>query len=154
MDAARQDVHGDSLTRTTLRLGQGPVASTIAHVVHALQRVPGVLTVDLDTVNAQALVAHDSAVPLASLVDAVNSAGGSATVVTDCVDGAVPTAKVPLFFGRRQIKSAAVVAILALNIVNMTLGNSHEKRSMFIGAIVLLWAFVLIEGLVTQRRSE
>jgi hypothetical protein len=154
MDAARKGAQPDLLTRTTLRLGRGP-ATSIAQVVYALQRVPGVLTVQADDVNAQALVAHDAAVPLASLVAAVTSAGGAATVVTDSRAGAAAAATMPLFVGkRRQIKSAAVVAMLAVIVIGMALPNSPEKRWLFIVPLVLLWAFVIFEGLVTRHRSD
>lgn len=155
MNAARPGAHGDFLTRTTLRLGRDLAASSIAQVVRALQRVPGVLTVEADAVKAQALVAHDPAVPLASLFAAVNSAGAAPTVVADSRGGAAATA-VPLFHGKRcQIKSAAVVvAMLGVIVIDMTLPNDPGKRWLFMVPVALLWAFVIIEGLVARRPSD
>jgi hypothetical protein len=154
MDTARQGSHGDSLTRTTLRLGRGPAASTVAQIVHALQRVPGVLTVESDTVNAQALVAHDAAVPRASLLAAVTSAGGAATVVTDSRVGTAAAATAPSSLTkRRQIKSAAVVAMLAVVVIDMALPNSPEKRWLFILPLTLLWAFMIFESLTARQRG-
>ncbi len=154
MDPARPGAHGDFLTRTTLRLGRGPVALSIAQVVRALQRVPGVLTVEADAVDAQALVAHDAAVTLTSLFAAVNSAGGAATVVADSRGGAAATAR-PLLHGkRRHIKSVAVLVMLAVIVIDITFPNNPEKRWLFIAPVVLLWTFMIIEGLVARRPSD
>jgi hypothetical protein len=153
MDAARPGAPGDFLTRTTLRLGRGPAAS-VAEAVHALQRVPGVLTVEADALNAQAVVAHDAAVPLASLFAAVTSVGGAATIVADLRAGTAAAATIPLFLGkRRQIKSVAVVAMLAVIVIDLTFAGSPEKRWLFIVPIALLWAFVIIQALGARRRS-
>jgi hypothetical protein len=62
----------DFLTRTTVRLGNGTAPDAIEQVVRALQRVPGVLTVQPDAGGANALVAHDAAVPLSSLIAAAS----------------------------------------------------------------------------------
>jgi copper chaperone CopZ len=154
MDTARLGAHQDFLTRTALHLGRSPATASLAHVVHALQRVPGVLTVAVDAVNGRALVAHDSAVPLASLVAAVNSVGESATVVAGSVDGAAP-ADAPSFVGKlRRIKGAVVLAILAVIVVDMTFLKSPAKLPLFLVLVALLWALVITEGLVARRRSE
>jgi hypothetical protein len=154
METARLGSHQDFLTRTALRLGRCPATASVAQVVHALQRVPGVLTVAFDTVNAGVLVAHDAAVPLASLVAAVNSVGESATVVADSVDAAAPT-DAPSIFGKlRQIKGAAVLAILVVIVIDMTFLNSPAKIPLFLALVALLWALVITESLAARRRSE
>jgi hypothetical protein len=56
MALASQSVRRDLLTRTTLRLGSSPARSI--QVIRALQRVPGVLTVEADARGASALVLY------------------------------------------------------------------------------------------------
>jgi hypothetical protein len=53
---------------------------SIVGVTRALQRVPGVLLAEVNGATAQALVAHDSAVKLESLVAAAAGAGVPAHV--------------------------------------------------------------------------
>ncbi len=154
IDTARLGTHQDFLTRTALRLGGSPATASVAQVVHALQRVPGVLTVAVDAVNGRALVAHDAAVPLASLVAAVNSVGESATVVADSVGGAAP-ADAPSFVGKlRQIKGAVVLAILAVIVVDMTFLKNTAKFPLLLVLVALLWVLVITESLAARRRSE
>lgn len=97
MNAARPGVHGDFVTRTTLRLAGGPA---------------------------------------------------------DSRGGAVATA-IPLFHGkRRQINSVAVLAMLAVIVIDMMFPNNPEKRWLFIVPLGLLWAFTIIEGLIARRPSD
>jgi hypothetical protein len=58
MALASQSVRRDLLTRTTLRLGSSPAPPAIDQVIRALQRVPGVLTVEADARGASALVLY------------------------------------------------------------------------------------------------
>jgi hypothetical protein len=149
METARLGTHQDFLTHTALRLGRSPATASVAHVVHALQRVPGVLTVAVDTLNARALVAHDDAVPLASLVAAVNSVGESATVV-----GAAPV-DAPSIVGKlRQIKGGVVLAILAVIVIDMSFIKSTAKFPLLLVLVALLWVLVITESLAARRRSE
>lgn len=147
MEAARPGAYGDMLTRTTLRFGRGFAASSIGQVVVALQRVPGVLTVEADAVNAQALVAHDGAVPFESLFAAANSIGGVAAVVTDpCAATANPV----LYGKHRRIKSVAVAAILAVVVIDLTFPNTPEKRWLLMVPAAVLWAFIMIEAFIAR----
>jgi cation transport ATPase len=83
----------DLLTRTTLQIDGSPSGASIAKVVSALQRVPGVLLAEANAGTARAIVAHDSGVSTASLVAAAFRAGVRADVVAPRV--AVPEQSVP-----------------------------------------------------------
>ncbi len=140
----------DLLTRTMLRFG--PSASSIEQLVRALQRVPGVLTVEADAIHAEALVAHDGAVPVASLVAAANTAGRAVDVVTASPDGVVPTATSPMSHGKyARLKSAAVMAILAVIIIDMIFPSSPEKRWVSLVPLALLWSLVILRTFVARR---
>jgi hypothetical protein len=71
------------LTRTTLQMDEGLSTPSIAQVIHALQRVPGVLLAEITAGTARAVVAHDPAVPTASLLAAAAGAGVPAKIVAD-----------------------------------------------------------------------
>jgi hypothetical protein len=86
MPAAPGARDADLLTRTTLQMDEGlstPSIAQIAQVIHALQRVPGVLLAEITTGTARAIVAHDPAVPTASLLAAAAGAGVRATIAAD-----------------------------------------------------------------------
>ena len=96
MVSASRSARGDLLTRTTLRLAGGSPPSATDKVIQALQRVPGVLTVEADATGANALIAHDAAVPLPSLVAAAGFAGATASVVGEVHGLRVSVASTPL----------------------------------------------------------
>ena len=154
--AAGRPGRDDGLTRTTLGIGRGLPASSIAAVVQALQRVPGVLTVDADAENAQAFVAHDDAVPTASLVAAANRAGAApkavaapcATVASVKTGGAAQS--IP---HRPFLAVVGLAAMLAVILIDIALPNSPDKRWLFIVPVILLWAFILLRATLV-RRSE
>ena len=58
----------DLLTRTTIQVNGSMTAQTTIQVVQALKRVPGVLLAEVDAAGTRAIVAHDPAVPTASLL--------------------------------------------------------------------------------------
>jgi hypothetical protein len=71
----------DILTRTTLQIDGSPSSASVAKVVAALQRVPGVLLAEANAVTARATVAHDSGVSAASLIAAAFRAGVRVDIV-------------------------------------------------------------------------
>jgi hypothetical protein len=146
-------VRDDGLSRTTLSIGRGLPASSIGKIVQALQRVPGVLTVDADANDAQALVAHDAAVPTASLVAAANRAGAAANVVAaTCAAVAPDDAGEPQRMQRHPLLMAlGPAAMLAVILIDIALPNDPEKRWFFIVPVILLWAFVLLRATLTRR---
>ncbi len=70
----------DLLTRTTLQLEANVSLPSIVRVTSALQRVPGVLLAEVNAAGSYAIVAHDSAVNLESLLDAAARAGVRARI--------------------------------------------------------------------------
>jgi len=156
--AARDAVRDDGLSHTTLRLGSGLPASSIAEVVRVLQRVPGVLTVDRDAENAQAFVAHDAAVPIASLVAAANRAGAAAKVVVfPSATAALAESGVSAPHRLPQSPLMAVVglaAMLAVVFIDIALPNSSDKRWFFIVPVILLWVFMLLRATRARRSTS
>jgi len=154
MAFASQSGRGDLLTRTTLRLGCGPTPLAIDQVIRALQRVPGVLTVEADAGGANALVAHDAAVPLTSLVAAASLAGNPAKVTGEIRELPAPAATAPLpkSMAQQHLRAIAIAAILAIIIIDMAFPNSPGKRWLFLVPITVFWAFIVFKALAGQRR--
>jgi hypothetical protein len=71
----------DLLTRTTLQIDGSMSTTSIAHMIQALQRVPGVLLAEVDAVGNRATVAHDAAVPTAALLAAATGVGMHAGLI-------------------------------------------------------------------------
>ncbi len=144
----------NGLSRTTLRVGAGLSGPTLAAVIHALQRVPGVLTVEVDADRAQAFVAHDAAVPITSLVTAVRQAGSTARAVV-AVNVAVAPAEpagAPQTMRRQPLLTVVgLAAVLAIIVIDSLLASTPEKRWFFIVPVVALWAFVLLRATLTRR---
>ena len=153
MAFASQSGRADLLTRTTLRLGSGPAPLAIEQVVRALQRVPGVLTVEADAGGTSALVAHDAAVPLTSLVAAASLAGAAAKVRGEMRGLPAPAATTPLprSMDRRRLKGVAIAAVLAVIVIDMTFPNSLENRWTLLVPLAMLWAFVVFKASAGRR---
>jgi hypothetical protein len=144
----------DSLTRTTLRLGTGTAPFAIEQVIRALQRVPGVLTVEPDAGGATALVAHDAAVPLNSLVAAASVAGAAAKIVGEMQRLPASSAAVllPKSMSRQYLTAVAVAAIVAVIFMDLAFPSNAEKRWIFLVPLALVWAFALVRGTAGPRR--
>jgi hypothetical protein len=125
----------------------------IEQVIRALQRVPGVLTVEADAGGASALVAHDAAVPLTSLVAAASLAGAAAKVVGEMrgLPASAATTLLPKSIDRPHLRGVAIAAILAVIIIDMAFPNSPEKRWLFLVPLAVLWAFVVFKALAGRR---
>jgi cation transport ATPase len=155
--AARRPVRDDGLSHTTLRIGSGLSAATVAAVIQALQRVPGVLTADEDAERAQALVAHDSGVPIAALVAAANRAGAAAeaeaVAASHTLVASVAGRGAPQRRARRRSVLAAVslAAILAFIVMEIALPESPDKRWLFVVPLALFWAFIFLQGTRSRR---
>ena len=154
MVSASQSARGDLLTRTTLRLAGGPPPSAIDKVIQALQRVPGVLTVEADATGANALIAHDAAVPLPSLVAAAGFAGATASVVGEVRGLRASVATTPLLamVPAQHLRGVAVAAILAVILVDLAYPNSPEKRWLFLVPLAVMWMFVMYKALAGRRQ--
>jgi copper chaperone CopZ len=126
----------------------------IDQVIRALQRVPGVLTVEADAGGANALVAHDAAVPLTSLVAAASSAGNPAKVAGEIrgLPAPAPTAPLPKSMVQQHLRAIARAAILAVIVIEIAFPTSLEKRWLFLAPLAVFWAFIVFKALAGQRR--
>lgn len=146
---------GDALTRTTLQIGGIMSDPLIAAIVRALQRVPGVLLVDMDATSARVIVAHDGAVPLQALVTAATGAGGLAATV----HGAAPVANASTVSSVepddrvRRYRRAIVIAALAVAYVlaDLFIPGSMPKRIVMTAVLVGAWTYY-IAGTFTRRQ--
>jgi hypothetical protein len=142
----------DMLTRTTLKLHDVMTATSIAHMISALQRVPGVLLAELNPTTASVVVAHDSAVSIASLVRAAEETGTRVTlVVRPTVPRDVATTSV------REIKIATMLAIVlgpaillvAIELIDPPLATNHYFLPIFLS---IAWTLVLIRPMFGRQR--
>jgi hypothetical protein len=150
---AQQGGSADILTRTTLQMDGSLSPPSIANVVHALQRVPGVLLAEINAAGARAVVAHDSAVSTASLLAAAAGAGERATIVAD--RGALPIsagtgppfASIPI---RRLLLLVAALALLQafIGALSPSLAKNHVLLPIL---LAFLWAFVLFSVSFNRR---
>jgi cation transport ATPase len=145
---------GDSLTRTTLQIGDDSTAALIAAVVSALKHVPGVLLADINPARNRVIVAHDGAVPIAALVSAATSAGVFATVVRDrpAPERAAPSAVPPPRM--RAFPTIAIMAgiAVALLLVQLFVPESVQKR-LLVNTFVLATWIVFFAGVLIRRKS-
>jgi copper chaperone CopZ len=142
----------DMLTRTTLRIDTAISALSVSELKRALQRVPGVLLAEIDGSAGRATVAHDSAVQMTSLFDAVAANGAHASVVTEprapAVSGGVapPLAAVPI---QRLLLVATLVLVLPLF---GTLNPSLAKNHLLIPIVLsFVWAVVVARAVFRHR---
>ncbi|MFY9779641.1 MAG: hypothetical protein WAJ85_03900 [Candidatus Baltobacteraceae bacterium] len=143
----------DFLTRTTLQIEEGLSMPSIAQVIRVLQRVPGVLLAEIPAGTARAIVAHDPAVPTASLLAAAAGAGVRATIVADPQAAtvssgvALPAADMP---ARRLLVFAGVLVFLlaVTEATRPTLAISHFLLPVLLSAI---WAFVIARAMMGRH---
>ncbi len=133
----------DHLTRTTLQIDGSLTTPSIAHVLHALHRVPGVLLAEINAVSARAVVAHDSAVTTASLLAAAAGAGVHATIVVDRRALAMSAGTKPPFASIPVQRLMLLVAALLLSqalfgAVSPSLAKAHLLLPVM---LTLVWAF-------------
>ncbi len=148
---------GDSLTRTTLQIDGAMSRLLNAAMIHALQRVPGVLLADVDTATAQAIVAHDGAVPTASLVSAALRAGVATHILAAAPIPAAPAAAESAIAAtvrkprpREFLVMGAMVAIVFL--IDAFVPNSPQKRYMLEIDLLAIWVFFFATALPWRRR--
>ncbi|MGD0471889.1 MAG: hypothetical protein ABSB70_01575 [Candidatus Velthaea sp.] len=144
----------DFLTRTTLQLDEGLSLPSVAGLIKTLQRVPGVLLAEIAAGSARAVVAHDAAVPGASLLAAAARAGVHATIVADTRPPVAPveTAAPPALSRDRRIfaLAAALLFLLALGeAVFPRLTSNHYLLPVLLSS---LWAFVIARMLFKRRK--
>jgi len=145
---------GDLLIRTTLRLEGGPVPLALQQAVRALQRVPGVLTVDSDVAGATVLVAHDAAVPLSSLVAAATVAGTATTVVREArLWTSEPTTLLPKSKNQSHLWGISMAVILAVILFDVALPNNLGQRWLMLAPLAVLWTIVVVKEVVGRGRE-
>jgi hypothetical protein len=71
----------DGLTRTTLQFDPGVSDNAFVKTIEALHHVPGVLFTETSVGIRRALVAHDGAVAISSLIGAATGAGAEVRVI-------------------------------------------------------------------------
>ncbi|MGD1065950.1 MAG: hypothetical protein ABR975_03975 [Vulcanimicrobiaceae bacterium] len=139
---------GDSLTRTTLQIA-GTLSATLgANVVRALQRVPGVLLVDMDATMARVTVAHDGAVPLSGLITAAAGASGLATTIhrgtSPVAEASAASPAGPNDHLQRHRRIIALAAIgLVFVLADLLIPDSMPKRVAMTIVLVGAWSFYL-----------
>jgi len=152
MPAAPGGGNADMLTRTTLRIDEGLSLPSVAELIKALQHVPGVLLAEIAAGSASAIVAHDAAVPGASLLAAAERAGVRARIVADAQAPGTASALPPAdTTGRRLLTLAAVLLFLWVlgQAVFPRLASNHFLLPVLLSAA---WAFVIARTLFKRRR--
>jgi hypothetical protein len=157
----------DSLTRTTMHVDGTLSLPLVAGVVHALQRVPGVLLADLDAGTARLTVAHDGAVPVASLIAAAARAGVTTRVLRT---GVAPDPGVPqraaavarsdrpaggsLTIGIRPRIMVVAMSLLigAIVLIDLAVPNVEQKRALLEGGVIAIWIFFFATTFLRRRQ--
>lgn len=140
----------DLLTRTTLQVDGVLSIPLIASVTRALQRVPGVLLAEVNAASSRAIVAHDAAVPTASLVAAAAAAGVHAEIVGETrTAGNGGSHAVRLHdVSNRNAQTVAGIVFLMLCAIDLVLPESAGKYRLLIALTILLWFFFLAKWIV------
>jgi hypothetical protein len=143
----------DMLTRTTLQLHEVMSPASIAHMIFALQRVPGVLLADLSLGAKSVVVAHDSAVSTASLLTAATASGTRASLVARPVvalnaEADTPPPKINLAMICALVLGPAVV-LLAIELLDPPLAANHYFLPIFVS---IAWTIVLVRPMFRHQR--
>jgi Cu+-exporting ATPase len=143
----------DQLTRTTLQIDAALAGPGIAQVIRALQRVPGVLLAEVNAATSRAIVAHDAAVPAASLLAAAAGAGVHARIVADTRTPATSVDPAGLQRARiRQLITFATTAFIALAVIDMLVPASLGKNWLLPVLVSVFWAVFFAEAIIRRRR--
>jgi hypothetical protein len=149
----------DELKRTTLQLGGDVSAPVSSQLKQALQRVPGVLTASIDAANSLASVAHDPAVPAASLSAVATGFGVQSTILEQWPARSVGTPVTPTRgrFSAYRFMLFVVTPLFVLMCIEAI--SPALARNRFLTPILLsfVWAFVLVRAAsnhTTSRRSR
>jgi hypothetical protein len=143
----------DMLTRTTLQIHDAMSPPSIAHMIFALQRVPGVLLADLNLGATSVVVAHDSAVSTASLVTAATAAGSRVTLVARPAVARGAELAAPKR-GFNIVTMCAVVLgpallLLTIELIDPPLATNHYFLPIFLS---IAWTFVLIRPMFRRHQ--
>jgi hypothetical protein len=143
----------DMLTRTTLQLHEVMSPASIAHMIYALQRVPGVLLADLNLKATNVVVAHDAAVSTASLLAAATAAGSRVTLVARPAvarnaDVTAPKREIDIVTMCAVVLGPALL-LLTIELVDPQLATNHYFLPIFLS---VAWTFVLIRPMFERQR--
>jgi hypothetical protein len=140
------------LTRTTLQVDGSLSTLSIAQLVHALQRVPGVLLADIAAGSARAIVAHDAGVPAASLLAAAAGAGVQAKIVSDTRPPTSAESASPLA-GRstRQLLMTAAALLLGLALGEAFIPHLAGNKVLLPMLLACVWAFVIGQAMFKPK---
>jgi len=143
----------DMLTRTTLQLHEVMSPASIAHMIYALQRVPGVLLADLNLKATNVVVAHDAAVSTASLLAAATAAGARVTLATrptgaPDADVTAPKREINIVTMSTVVLGPALL-LLTIELVDPPLATNHYFLPIFLS---VAWTFVLIRPMFKRQR--
>jgi hypothetical protein len=125
--------------------------SGVAQLTRALQRVPGVLLAEVHAATSRAIVAHDSGVPIITLLAAVTHAGAKAKIVAPAVAVAEPARRLRQT-GTRQILLVATAAFGMLAIFNLLVRGGADKHWVL---PVLVWSIGVFyfAAAIARRRA-
>jgi len=146
-------ITADLLTRTTLQVDESIAGDSLARLIRALQRVPGVLLAEVNPANARAVVAHDAAVSATALIAAAENVGLHVRLISDTRPPKLadnPAAQLHVL-GNRQLLIVAAVCFVILSAVDSLVPGGAQKHGILIGVTVLLWAFFLAKSLMGHR---
>ncbi len=146
----------DLLTRTTLRFDHNPSAGALANLIRSLQRVPGVLVAELNAVGDRALLAHDGAVPIASLLAAATALGVQATVIRDprsVPDGAsaAQTTAATAPPRVRPLTLIGVAVFVALGIADALVPALRDNHTLSVILIAAVWGFFVFDLYLNRK---
>jgi len=141
------------LMRTTLQMDEGASPLSIAHVIHALKRVPGVLLAETGVGSGCAIVAHDPGVGSASLLAAAARVGMHLRVVADT---AAPAANSEMARSVANVPARRLLALLAtaaLLLAFIGTSNPNLAKYQLLPSILLssVWAFVIARAMYGRR---
>jgi hypothetical protein len=144
----------DFLTRTTLQIHAETAEPSIAQLVQALQRVPGVLFAEMNAAGSRVVVAHDAGVPAASLLGAATALGLQVKFVGDTraprtrIAAALPSPRLPT---RNAVIIAAIVVPIALG-VSILIPSFAGNRWLLPAVFLALWAIVFAQMMRGRKR--
>jgi hypothetical protein len=143
----------DFLTRTTLQIAAAAEPS-MAQLVQALQRVPGVLFAEPNATGSRVVVAHDAGVATASLLNAASALGLGATFVSDTrapanrIAAVLPAAQLP---NRNVVVIAAIIIPIALGL-SILIPSFAGNRWLLPAVFLALWTILFAQMMWGRKR--
>jgi len=143
----------DLLTRTTLKIAPLAGGASIAQLIQALQRVPGVLFAEAAPGNGAVVVSHDAGVPTATLLQAAIGVGVNGVLVgAGLLRAPHPAESATSRYAvrSRQLLIAAIALLATLGLAYVLVPTSAEKHWLLMTFTWLLW--VLFVAQILRRR--